>query len=655
MKSNGNEQKRKRESFMPLDASLAVGALPTIKEPRIIGDWVLWLEQRPNEAGRTTALIRPWGDLDSKPYELTPSPNDLRTKVHEYGGAPYATEIDENILFFTWIDSSTNSLWFQSWEGINLEINGKSKFLSAVGEPRKLNSDYKGYLGNGLIDLRRKRWLGISEVNGKDFLVTFSLFKTDQAPNVIYQSDDFLGYVTLNPDSDQLVWIEWRQPDMPWDSNELVWSRLDNPGFLNNKTVIAGTIEIDQEVQPISVFQPHWLETGELVVAEDQSGWWNVMVADTRLLPKSEIVWKRSWVLNAEFALPQWTLGMSTISSSEDEIFGISCAQGVWSLNILSKGGDINVIDLPFDDLTSLHVNKGRAVTIASNSFTESGLLEIDLKTLNFKHKPVRKAILSKSQISLPQPFLFEGFDGDLTHSWYYPPLDSNDDPSPLLVKIHSGPTGMARKGLNLEIQFWTSRGWGVVDVNYSGSSGFGRNYRNRLKNGWGEVDVYDCAAAVRALISSGKASENHIAIEGGSAGGFTALAASATYDIFQVVSCKYPVTNLVAMAKDTHRFEEFYLEYLIGSFKDDYHLYLQRSPLTNIERISSPIIIFQGLKDKVVPSYELDNFVNQLKRSNILYEIHTFPDEGHGFRDSEIKTFVLEKTELFFREALGI
>jgi len=247
----------------------------------------------------------------------------------------------------------------------------------------------------------------------------------------------------------------------------------------------------------------------------------------------------------------------------------------------------------------------------------------------------------------------FVGPNQNNVHAWYYPPLNSGILAPPLVVKSHSGPTGMARCGLDLEVQFWTSRGWAVVDVNYGGSSGFGREYRDRLRGNWGVIDVVDCTKAAQSLIASGKANKNCIAILGSSASGFTALGCLVSNEIFSIAACKYAVTDLISMANSTHRFEEFYLDYLIGNIESDFEKYIKRSPIANVNSINVPLILFHGLKDKVISAGQSIAIKDELLKRDIPVEINLFDNEGHGFKDGKNKIEVLKATESFFRKYL--
>ena len=292
---------------------------------------------------------------------------------------------------------------------------------------------------------------------------------------------------------------------------------------------------------------------------------------------------------------------------------------------------------------------------MASSPTSLSGLLQLELASGQWRHTPVSALPLPEAAISRPEPLWFAGHGGAPTHAWYYPPRGGANPESPLLVKGHSGPTGMARRGLQLGIQFWTSRGWGVVDVNYGGSTGFGRAYRERLDGQWGVVDVADCAAAALALVKEGKADADRIAIEGGSAGGFTVLAALCFSEVFRAGACRYGVADLSALAADTHRFEARYLDSLVGPWPAAKGTYEARSPLRHANRIRCPVIFFQGLDDKVVPPEQTERMALALKENGLPVEVHLFPDEGHGFRRREVQIQVLEATEAFFRRHLNL
>ena len=630
----------------PLSAQTAVGRLPGLKEPQLVQGpdnvlWLIWLEQLRAEKGRTTAIMRRFGEPTSPQIELTPIPINLRSRVHDYGGGVLTTASDDQHLHLVWINAGC--LWQQRfcWG----TADPRQNLPKADTPPQRLTCPGPWELADGLLNLQHHQWIGIREQQGKDELVSVDLQRTDQEPALLHQPADFAGYAALNPAGNRLAWVEWEQPSMPWDSSSLWCAELTKTGQLINPSQRAGG-------HGVSVFQPQWLPDGRIVVAEDSSGWWNLMLGD--LATDS---WERPWPMAAETAMPQWIYGMSTTAWDGERLLAATCSDGTWTLQRLGLDGTVLKLEQPFDDLAGLRACNGRAVAIASNSSYGAGLLELDLRplTTTWSHTPAVPALLPDEAISVAQPLWFEGHQQQRTHAWYYPPIGAGDGPAPLLVKSHSGPTAMARRGLSLAIQYWTSRGWGVVDVNYGGSTGFGRAYRERLNQGWGVVDVADCATAAQALIASGHAHPDQVAIEGGSAGGFTTLAALCFTDVFRAGACRYAVCDLTAMATDTHRFEARYLDGLVGAWPEERSIYNERSPLQHTGRIRCPVLFFQGLQDKVVPAEQTERMAAALRHNGITVEVRLFDDEGHGFRNQATQIKVLEDTEAFFRLHLGL
>tara|TARA_B100000700_G_scaffold304997_1_gene378288 strand:+ start:4291 stop:6255 length:1965 start_codon:yes stop_codon:yes gene_type:complete len=642
------------EQFIPLSADLAVGVRPTFKEVYLVNEeWILWLEQRPDEGGRTTALIRPWGRRELKGQELTLSPIDIRSRLHGYGGGALSFFVRNNDeLILAWVNDKDGCLWTQSWSGLD-QSGEKKKWLDSDGVKFRLTNKDDFFLGGGIIDIEKKLWIGILEDKSRDYLVSFSLESINQNPNFIYQAKDFIGYLALSPCSKYLTWIEWSNPFMPWDCSELKLAKINNFFQLTDVKSIAGNDKGGSN--SISVFHPIWLQSGELVVAEDSSGWWNLMVTNRYQLESRSIEWERLWPIEAETAMPQWVLGMSSHAPLTNSILSIFCRSGIWKIGICYLNGKISELDQPFDDISYISAFNTRAVAIASSSVKECGLLEIDLNKNCFQHSSALNGFIAESEISVGETMWFRGSEGQSTHAWYYEPKQVVHSPPPLLVKTHSGPTGMASRGLNLGIQYWTTRGWAVLDVNYGGSTGFGREYRDRLKNKWGISDVADCELAVKELITLGKVDPDNIAIEGGSAGGFTTLACLCFSDIFSVGACRYAVSDLIGLQKDTHRFEAGYLDYLIGSYSINLNEYHSRSPLNNVHKINCPVIFFQGLKDKVVPPIQTEKIAKALRKKKLEVSVCLYPEEGHGFRDAQVKREVLRLTEEFFNKTLKI
>jgi len=607
------------------------GRTPSLKEPLLRDGRLLWLEQRPQEQGRTTLMLQPAGG--GAGVELTPNPCNLRSRVHEYGGGVYAAS-GSDLVF---VDDGDRCLWH----------------LNLPGAPRRLTTPGPRGFADGLIDGPRRRWLGVMEAEGRDQLVAVPLAGGE--PQRLHQPADFCGYAALSPDGGQLAWVEWQQPFMPWQRSQLWLATVTADGELEGARPVAGSgpgAASTDETAAVSVFQPLWISPTELVVASDASGWWNLQRLDT-----ATGTWQALLPLEAEFAMPQWVYGMRTTAWDGQQLIAAACREGAWQLGRVHLTPDRvgtprawEPLEQPFDDLAGLSADAGTLVAIASNPSSPEGLLELDLDTGVWHHTPVAACPLPPEAISAPEPLWFAGHGGARTHAWFYPPVGGAHPEAPLLVKGHSGPTAMARRGLSLAIQFWTSRGWGVVDVNYGGSTGFGRAYRERLDGQWGVVDVADCAAAAHALVATGKASGKRIAIEGGSAGGFTALAALCFTDVFRAGASRYGVTDPSALARESHRFEARYLDGLIGPWPEAQATYEARSPLAHADQISCPVIFFQGLDDRVVPPEQTERMAAALEANDLAVEVQRFAGEGHGFRSGSVRIQVLEATEAFFR-----
>lgn len=632
---------RPAQGGLPLSAEAVVGRTPSVKEPLLEGGRLFWLEQRPHERGRTTLLVAP-PDQPEAAIELTPGEWNLRCRVHEYGGGPTAVAGGDLV----WVHDGDRCLWH-----LSLDPNTGAP----AGDPRRLTEPAsERAFADGLIDTHRQRWIGVMEQGGRDHLVAVPLAGGE--PQLLHQPADFCGYAVLGPDGAQLAWVEWEQPCMPWERSSLWLAAIRPDGLLDTPEMVAGSRP--SAGQGISVFQPLWIGPDQLVAASDATGFWNLQLLNT-----SSGSWRTLLPMGAEFAMPQWVYGMRTSAWDGQQLLAAACRDGAWELGrVLLEAPDPTEptsawqpLNLPFDDLAGLSAENGRLVAVASNPSTPQGLLSLDLANDSWRHKPVAACPLAPEAISVPEALWFAGHGDQPTHAWFYPPAGGAHPQAPLLVKGHSGPTSMARRGLSLSIQFWTTRGWGVVDVNYGGSTGFGRAYRERLDGQWGVVDVADCAAAAQALVAAGKASAERIAIEGGSAGGFTALAALCFSEQFRAAACRYPVTDPAALAAHDHRFEARYLDGLIGPWPVAKATYEARSPLQHAGRIRCPVIFFQGLDDLVVPPDQTDAMAAALEANGIPVEVHRFEGEGHGFRSSTVQITVLERTEAFFRRHFGL
>jgi dienelactone hydrolase len=668
-----------------LAASQVVGAIPLWSEPRLQGGRLFWLERRPEDGGRTRLLMRPAGSVElpaSAPpgQEITPAGADVRSRIHAYGGGAYAVggwpgglgtpggspAVDargDSVL--VWIDDGDRCLWRLDLppleSGAAAAPATGPKMMAGGPSLRLTEPDPERRFADGLIDPARGLWIGVLETGEQEALVSVPLAGGE--PQLLRQPSDFCGYAVLSPSGSHLAWIEWQRPAMPWERSQLWLGRLTPEGCLEDCRPIAGSMP--GEGAAVSVFQPLWIpregQPADLVVSCDRSGWWNLerLEAAEALVAGEEPRWQPLLPLQAEFGMPQWVYGMATTAWDGEALVAAACFEGRWHLGrlVVAGGGAFRWLpyDLRFDDLAAVVAERGRLVAIAASPSDPAGLLELDTASGRWRHTPAAASPLSELAISHPEPLWFEGHGGRPTQAWYYPPRSGSHPGAPLLVKGHSGPTGMARTGLNLAIQFWTSRGWGVVDVNYGGSTGFGRAYRERLDGQWGVVDGADCAAAAAALVAAGRADPRRIAIEGSSAAGFTVLAALCGGGVFRAGACRYAVADLEGMARHTHRFEARYFDGLVGPWPEAAATYRERSPLLHADRIRVPVIFFQGLEDAVVPPDQTERMALALGERGIPVEVHLFPGEGHGFRDRAVQQRVLEATEAFFRRHLDL
>ena len=649
-----------------LSAADALAAAPQAREPRLEGDWLFWLEQRPAEGGRTTLLLRRAGDPDSGALELTPAPHNLRSRLHGYGGGVYAVA-GRQVVF---VDDGDRCLW-------SLELPPSPLPAPPLPARRLIEpEDPAGgrVLADGLIESRRQRWIGVCEQAGRDALVAVPL--SGGAVRLLHQAADFCGYPVLSPDGTALAWLEWQQPFMPWQRSQLWLAAVAPDGSLSGARPLAGSTAGDP--QAISVFQPLWAGP-DLVVANDRSGWWNLerlpdaarLVAPAASGPAAGAVpaWQVLLPLPAEFAAPQWVHGLRTTAWDGRQLLAAACRDGRWQLGRLVAPEEPpeppgccrwQPFALPFEDISDLQAGNGLLVAIAGSPRQTAGLLELNLADGSWRCSPAAPPLLPPERISCPEPLTFAGGDGLPSHAWYYPPSPPAAPArpgakAPLLVRCHSGPTGMARTVFNPAIQFWTSRGWGVVDVNYGGSTGFGRAYRERLDGQWGVLDVADCLAAVAALIDAGRADPERIAMDGGSAAGLTVLEALAAGRMLRAGACRYPVTDMALLQNADHRFEARYFDTLVGPWPQARATYEARSPLRHPERIAAPVIFFHGLEDRVVPPEQSERMAAALQQRGLPVELHLFPAEGHGFRTQAVQVQVLEATEVFFRRSFSL
>lgn len=470
-----------------------------------------------------------------------------------------------------------------------------------------------------------------------------------EAQNVLEEGHDFYAYPRLSPDGSLLSFIAWDHPRMPWDGTVLYVAPILPDGRLGEKRKVAGGLEE-------SIFQPQWSPEGTLDYISDREGWWNLYRLEGEkgvgLLP-----------MEAEFGEPLWQLGATTYGFAGSHRLVLKYEKDTFPhLAFLDlKTGRLTPLHLPFTAIQHVKVREGKAAFVGSSPERPMGVILLDLGTGEWeKRQGSMEAPLDGGYLSRPRPITFPSQGGRKAHALYYPPQNKDfqgpeGEKPPLLVFTHGGPTSHARPAFNLGIQYWTSRGFAVVDVNYGGSTGYGRNYRELLKERWGQVDVEDCQAAAHYLVQEGWVDGERLAIRGGSAGGYTTMAALVFGDTFKAGSSHFGVSDLEALAKDTHKFESRYLDGWVGPYPEERNRDLQRSPIHFTDRLSCPMIFFQGLQDKVVPPDQAEMMVEKLREKGIPVAYLAFPGEGHGFRKAENIQRILEAELYFYGRIFGL
>ncbi len=529
----------------------------------------------------------------------------MRSKVHEYGGVGYAVEGDtlyfinrkDQRLYKNFIPLTPPGLYFAD---LQLTPHG----LFAICEEHRSDT-----VANTLVLIDTETGALTTLDSGHDFYASPSIY------------------------GDKVAWLTWDHPEMPWDGTKLWTATLEN-GKLRDKKNIAGGREE-------AIFQPQWSPDGNLFYITDKNGWWNFS----------------HFPMEAEFGLPLWRLGLSTwgFTGNGEEIFCAYQQKGLFKLALLED--KLKEIDLLQSDYTQIKTGIGFAVFLMGSPTTGRRIVKLDFATraVTFLDQP-DPIVLPEELLSIPEAIEFPTAGGLIAHAFFYPPKNPNyaapkGEKPPLMVISHGGPTGSVNGTYNLKTQYWTSRGFALLDVNYGGSSGYGRAYRERLKGNWGIVDVQDCANGAHYLAKRGDIDPKRCVIRGGSAGGYTTLAALTFTQAFCAGASYYGVGDLELLAKDTHKFEAHYLDSLIGPYPERLDLYEARSPLKHAEHISCPVIFFQGGKDKVVPPNQAESMFHALKAKGIPTKLILYPDEEHGFRQAETIRDSLEKELKFYQE----
>jgi dipeptidyl aminopeptidase/acylaminoacyl peptidase len=607
----------------PITADVVAAGEVGLEQVRLDGVDVYWIERRSQEGGRKVIVRR---SDEGRVTDMTPVSFNTRTRVHEYGGGDYAV--------------SNGTIVFSNFADQRLYVQGPGL------EPRPLTLAADIRYADGVIDQRRSLFFCVCEDHtghgeAINTLVSIDL-KAENAGKILVSGNDFYSSPRLSPDGSRLAWLTWNHPNMPWDGTELWVGKLSEDGSINEAVRVAGGPNE-------SIFQPEWSPDGILYFVSDRSGWWNIYRwRDDKLEPLSP--------MDAEFGQPQWVFASALYGfASERRIVCSYTNNGrdyLATLDTVTR--TLNDIELPFTAISQVRVAGDRVVFIGASSTEPTTIVSLNLATRKLEVlRKSRETAVDAGYLADPRAIEFPT-EGALTaHGHFYPPRNrdyaapGNEKP-PLVVMSHGGPTSSSSASLKYSIQYWTSRGIAVLDVNYGGSSGYGRAYRERLNGQWGIVDVDDCVNAARYLVECGFVDGDRLAIRGGSAGGYTTLCALTFRQAFKAGASHYGISDLEALAKDTHKFESRYLDNLIGPYPERRDLYVERSPIHFTDRLACPMILFQGLEDKVVPPNQAEKMVDAVRAKNLPVAYLTFEGEQHGFRKAENIKRVLE-AELYF------
>lgn len=579
----------------PIRVEDIVSESVAIGEVRVDGDDVYWLEGRPAEGGRRV-LVRL--DADGSTVDLTPAPVNVRTRVHEYGGGSYI--VTGGIVVYS--DFADGRLY-----RIDPGVDAPTA-ITPAGEWRYADIRF---------DAPRRRFLAVREDHTGEGEARAAIVAVpldgEAAPTVLLEGPDFISSPRPSPDGTRLAWLEWDHPDMPWDATRLRVAPFQEDGSLGSAELAAGGPDE-------SILQPEWSPDGILHLVSDRTGWWNLyrLMDGPRLEPLAP--------MEAEFGDPAWVFDRSDYAFLPDgSIVATARADGRDHLFHVAPGVLVGEVETDFTEFEAIRAAGALVVALAAAPDMARVVARFDPETLalggilrrSTAHAP------DPAFISRPEAITFPTGDGRIAHALYYAPhnpdhVGPSGERPPLVVLSHGGPTSNALTSLDLEKQLLTTRGIAVVDVDYGGSSGYGRAVRRELDGQWGVVDVDDCVAAARFLVDRGDVDGERLAIEGGSAGGFTTLAALAFRDVFAAGVSYFGVSDLETMTRDTHKFESHYLDRLVGPYPATADRYRQRSPVHHLDEISRPVLVLQGLDDKVVPPGQAEEIVAALDANRI-------------------------------------
>ena len=612
-------------------ASVVAGAV-RLGELVLDGDDVLWSEGRPAEGGRNQVVRR---RPDGSCTDLLPGEMNARTAVHEYGGGGW------------WARDGV--VWFANWADQRLYRLADGEPVPLTPEPASPRADRfaDGDLApdGATIVCVRERHHGPSAAEVVNEIVRLDAH-TPGEPEVLVSGSDFVAAPRLSPDGGTLAWLRWDHPSMPWDATELVVRDLTS----GEELVIAGGPDE-------SVLEPRWGPDGSLWFVSDRSDWWNLY----RYTPGTDIATVVR--VDAEIGVPHWQFASARYARlPDDSVVFARLRRGYDALCVRAPDGTVTELDTPFSRVSAVRAAPdGTVLVVAGSPTQEPGVHRVDpaggvVETL----RPPRDLGVDPGFLSVPEHVTFPSDDGRTAHALFYPPAHPErtgpqGELPPLIVEIHGGPTAAASPVFSTGVHYWTSRGFAVVDVNYGGSTGYGRAFREELLGQWGIVDVADCLAAARHLARTGRVDGERLTIRGGSAGGFTTLAALARDDTpFAAGADLFGVADLETLARDTHKFESRYLDRLVGPYPEAREVYVERSPIHHVDRFAKPLIVLQGSEDPIVPPAQSETIVDALRDRKVPVAYLLFDGEQHGFRRAENIRRALDAELSFYAQVLG-
>jgi dipeptidyl aminopeptidase/acylaminoacyl peptidase len=615
----------------PITSDLIVKESIGLGQVKLNNGDVYWMEMRPSEGGRQVIVRR----RDGTNSDVTPRDSNARTRVHEYGGGDYA--VQDGVVYFSNFDDQ--QLYRQAGAA-------RPEKLAKESAP---NGDLR--YSDPVIDRLRNRVICVREDHrdkNREAVNEVVAIPLDGAEtSVLASGEDFYSNPRVSPSGSCLAWLSWSHPNMPWDGCELWMGDIVNGSIAKAKLVAGGVRE--------SIFQPVWSPEGVLHFVSDRNGWWNIHRAN------DDGTIENVCEMEAEFGAPQWVFGLSTYAfESANTIVCAFVQRGIWRLGTIDTStATLDTIDTPYTDISYVCAAPGRAVFRAGSPTGTASIVDFDLKTrASTTLQRAGKIKIDPGYVSTPRTIEFPTENGLTAQGFFYPPQNQDftatDAKPPLLVKSHGGPTSATVATLMPSIQYWTSRGIAVLDVNYGGSTGYGRAYRERLNGAWGIVDVDDCVNGAKFLAARGDVDDERLLIDGASAGGYTTLCALTFRDAFKAGASHFGVSDAEALAKETHKFESRYLDNLIGPYPERRDLYIDRSPIHFTDRLSCPVIFFQGLEDKVVPPNQAEVMVEALRKKGVPVAYVAFEGEQHGFRRAENIKRALDGELYFYSRVFG-